>query len=480
MISIETGFIDFVVVFCYNVDGDDIVKCPNCTAELEFDAKSQHVSCDYCGSSFDPKELRVSVKKAAEKEANETYEGKSYACSQCGATLLTFDETAITFCSYCGSQAMIESKMVKRNNPQFIIPFKKTKEECIAAYRKKVNQALFAPNYMKDDIVVSKFRGIYIPYCIYKMSFHGVSTNKGSKYSHRRGDYEYYDDYKIDAVVDADYDGISYDMVSNLYDKFSHSIPHSFKEAEPFNANYLAGFYADTADVGDCIYEDEALNVIDGDSTNRMRRKREFIRYGCARPTVRFNVSEKRMGMFPLYFLAIRDKANKYVNYAVVNGQTGKVTVDLPVDFKKYIFASLVLTIPIFLLINSSLVIVPKVICVLSIITAFISMIISVVQMKKIHVRENHLDDEGYVYNNTNSKKREKIKFKYICKQLLSIILGLFVLFMNFVSDAYYYGTSIIILCLVIWSFYDLIKEHNLLVSTKLPQLEKRGGSENE
>ena len=47
-----------------------------------------------------------------ENEAVSTYEGKSYSCSQCGAQLMTFDETAITFCSYCGSQAMIESKMM--------------------------------------------------------------------------------------------------------------------------------------------------------------------------------------------------------------------------------------------------------------------------------------------------------------------------------------------------------------------------------
>lgn len=51
---------------------------------------------------------------------------------------------------------------------------------------------------------------------------------------------------------------------------------------------------------------------------------------------------------------------------------------------------------------------------------------------------------------------------------------------MNFVADAYYYGASSIIFLLVILSFYDLVKEHNLLVSNKLPQLEKRGGSENE
>lgn len=454
-----------------------MIKCPNCTAELEFDSKDQLVKCDYCGSEFNPKDLNVEVKKSKKQE---TYEGMSYSCSQCGASLLTFDETAITFCSYCGSQAMIEEKMIKRNKPEFIIPFKKTKEQCIDAYKKKLASSFFTPKHMKDDIVVSKFRGIYIPYCIYKLSCHGDVTNKGKKYSHRSGDYVYYNNYNIYARVDADYDGISYDMISNVYDRFSHAIPHNVSEAEEFNVNYLAGYYADTSDVSDYIYEDNAKAIAEEDSTRHLSKVREFSKYGCSNPKAKFEVSEKKIGMFPLYFLAIRDKTNTYVNYAVVNGQTGEVVVDLPVDFMKYILASLLITIPIFLIINGFLVLVPKTICILSMVAAAISLIISFVQAKKIHAREHHLDDEGYLDKNGKNKVKKKNYFFYLIKQIIGIVLGGFVLFMNFVADAYYYGAASIIFFLVILSFYDLVKEHNLLVSNKLPQLEKRGGSENE
>ena len=102
--------------------------------------------------------------------------------------------------------------------------------------------------------------------------------------------------------------------------------------------------------------------------------------------------------------------------------------------------------------------------------------------MNKINKREKHLDDEGYTYINEEkkTKKAKKIKFKYIYKQLIAIVLSTIILFSGLVHDAYYYGASIITLFLVILSFYDLTKEHNLLVSTKLPQLEKRGGNEDE
>ena len=51
---------------------------------------------------------------------------------------------------------------------------------------------------------------------------------------------------------------------------------------------------------------------------------------------------------------------------------------------------------------------------------------------------------------------------------------------MNFINDEYYYGAAIISLVLVVISFKDLVKEHNILSSNKLPQLEKRGGDESE
>ena len=79
-----------------------------------------------------------------------------------------------------------------------------------------------------------------------------------------------------------------------------------------------------------------------------------------------------------------------------------------------------------------------------------------------------------------NKKVKGKGVFKYIYKELIAILIPFLALLCNFVNDAYYYTASLIALGLVIISFKDLVKEHNLLVSNKLPQLEKRGGDESE
>lgn len=455
-----------------------MIKCPGCGGEVEFKPGQKKVVCQYCGTKFDPEQKVADVKTA--KENNDTFSGKTYSCTQCGATLMTFDETAITFCSYCGSQAMIEEKMIKQNNPDFIIPFEKTKEECIAAYKSKVSKALFAPSYMKDDVVVQKFRGIYMPYGVYKVGYNGKTTNKGSKYSHRSGDYIYYDDYTVTADVNTEYDGISFDLVSKFYDKFSTSIPYNYKLRKDFNPNYLTGFYADTKDVDESVYDTEACTVAKSDANSRLRKVGGFSKYGCSNPTVPLGVLDKKVGMFPVYFLAIRDKSNTKLHYAVINGQTGKVALDLPIDFKKYIIGSIILAIICFLLIDNIIVLTPKKVALFAIMAGVVSLIISAIQASSIKKRETHSDDKGYMSKQETKKVKTTGTFKYLYKEIISIIIPLFALLCNFVNDAYYYGAAIIALVLVVLSFKDLVKEHNILSSNKLPQLEKRGGDESE
>ncbi|MBR4618896.1 MAG: hypothetical protein IKO49_06290 [Bacilli bacterium] len=494
-------------------------KCPNCGSELRFDPKSQEVICLHCDSMFNPEELTVTEKHASEQNMFES--GKAYTCSQCGATLMTFDETAITFCSYCDSQAMIESKMKDINHPDYIIPFSVTKEEAIKKYKSKVSKSLFIPSYMKSDAVVNKFRGIYMPYAIYKTKSDSTCTNKGSKFSHSSGNYDYYDDYTITSEVDATYEGMSYDLLSKYYDKYSESLPFDFKQVKPFNSNYLIGFYADTKDVEEDRYNSEVCNKVSKSSYKFMKKRKEFSKYGCSKPKAKFHVEETKIGMFPVYFLSVKSKDNEHINYAVVNGQTGDVVIEFPIDFKKYIFLSLILVAPLYFLLTFLPVITAKAIASFSILSSFIGIYIFVKQKEKMNINEKHLDDKGYLSKTETKKEQTKkqtkndmnkiliiisiigsligtlvslnlgivylilallifILNKSIKRQLITILIPTIILILNPVNDIYYYISAFIAFILIILSFYSLIKEHNKLVTSKLPQLEKRGGDENE
>ncbi|MBR1679685.1 MAG: hypothetical protein IJ704_03485, partial [Bacilli bacterium] len=313
-------------------------------------------------------------------------------------------------------------------------------------------------------------------------------------------------------------------------------------KAITYSTNYIAGFYADSLDMGKDTYVSPAQSIVEKDASSKMFKNKQIRKYGCTNPTVPLQLKESKVGMFPVYFLSMLDKTGKNISYAVINGQTGKVVADLPIDFKKYILGSLILTVPFFFLLNSFFVFTPTVVLIFGIILGAISLFISLSQLKELELRENGIEKQEpnqkensiietiipYVFlltsifglilgitmktivgfilflsffgasvysknafikspkNNQKTtdqkKKTEKNKpmIKYIFKPILGIIMGIGVLVINFVNDIYYYGAALGILALIIWSFYDLVVEHNLLTKNKLPQLEKRGGRENE
>lgn len=452
-----------------------MIKCPNCGGELKYSVLDKAVKCDHCGSKFDPKETIAQTKTAGESN---TLDGKVYSCTQCGASLMTFDETAITFCSYCGSQAMIESKMLIQNNPDYIIPFATTREQCIEKFKKKVSSSIFVPNYMKSDVVVEKFRGIYMPYSIYKLEYKGPAKEKGSEYSHRSGDYLYYNDYTINHDVEARYEGFSYDLVSKLYDKYSQAIPFNEKEKLPFTSNYMLGFYADAKDVDGSTYINDATAEAQADYQKRVLSTKEISKYGCTSASINFDKIEQKVGMFPLYFLAIRNKNQKNINYAVVNGQTGELVTELPVSYTKYLVGSLIVSVLIFLLINSFLVLTPTRVCFASLALAIVGLIINFTQAHSLKQRETNEDDLGLKsVNKTNTKGYSKPVLSIIF-EVLALLIPVVVLALNPVEDIYYYEAAVASLGLLLITFYSIVKKHNELVSSKLPQLEKRGGDE--
>lgn len=408
--------------------------CPTCGAGLVFDPKTQNLLCPSCRNQYDPENIeKMRLEQAKENQQNldDEYEAISYKCSHCGAELITTDETITTFCSFCRIGTMIDRKTIKKKKPDYIIPFKITKEECKKIYINKIKNSLFAPKNMIDTQEVEKIRGIYMPYWIYSFEKHGQDTSNGSKYSHRSGDYVYYDDYSLTTNVDAECSGMTHDATSNFYDRLSESIaPYSVKEKKEFSPAYLSGYYADNEDVNDNTYMIENQNIASNHLSKMLGKEKEYHKYK-AKPHIDLSKSRAELALFPVYFLATSNNRRNRISYAVINGQTGKIAADIPIDFKKFAIFSAVVALIIFMLLNLFLTIsMPKLI-ISSILFNIISLFILIKQNKKIAIRENETDDKGVQSKapstgednkNTKNKKKQK-KFKDISIVAIVILL---------------------------------------------------------
>ncbi|MDD6504698.1 MAG: hypothetical protein PUF45_04610 [Lachnospiraceae bacterium] len=386
-----------------------MIQCPSCGENLKFDIASQMMACEACHNQYDPYSFDSKTSDGIEgKDFDENdYEVTVFTCPQCGGEILSTDNAAAGFCSFCGASTILYTRISKEHRPNYIIPFKKTKEDCKRAYSSMMKKAIFAPKELKDPAKIDSFRGIYMPYWAFYMTQKGHVSLKGTK-SHRKGDYIYTDHFNLHGDLDAYYKGLSYDASSSFADSISQAIaPYDVKGMKAFTPAYLSGFYADTPDVGSFAYQPEAEQFAYDESIKKIRQT--FSGYTIDSSTTPSSLHTKvenvDQAMFPVWFMSYRNKDR--VAYATVNGQTGKVVSDLPVDIKKYMLGSLLLAIPIFLLLCLSFTATPRVLLTLCALIAVVASVISTVELGRIVRQEGNLDDKGVMAVSDHQKLAE-------------------------------------------------------------------------
>lgn len=328
-----------------------MLGCPNCAGNLLFDIETQKLKCTHCDALIEPHAYEG--EKAAEE--SKVYGAMRYTCTQCGAEILTTDEAVAGFCSYCGSTAHFEGRMSEEKRPDYIIPFSQTKEACRKAYKKRLRRALYAPRALKDPDLLDTFTGIYMPYWVYEFDLNEAIGLSGTE-RYRDGDYIVDGRYRLMANVDTNY-SLPYDASSHFHDSVSETIaPFEIRKMQPFSPVFLSGFHADAADVDAETYLQDAKNQVGEHAYRKFVESSEFSDLSPEHPLGRTTmdrifgtdkVTAKR-AFFPVWFMTWRNRNR--VAYAVMNAQTGKLSADIPVSVKRFLFLSLLTALPLFFL----------------------------------------------------------------------------------------------------------------------------------
>ncbi|MBE6017769.1 MAG: hypothetical protein E7233_09235 [Lachnospiraceae bacterium] len=453
-----------------------MIKCKNCGAGLRFDIDRQQLICDYCGSSVDVS----GVHKADITSEEQMMEAVVHTCSQCGAEIFTTEETAATFCSYCGSSILLESRLVMVNKPDYIIPFAVSKEQAVKSYEKLLKKAIFAPSALKKAEIES-IRGIYMPYWEYYMKRTDTVNARGHINEHREGSYLVSEVYNLKFKAFVESDGLEYDASSKFPDDLSQACaPFYFKESKLFNPGYMSGFYADLGDVNPDTYMKEAVETVQDVAAKEILENSNVGNYGITvsklRSLLDFTDVKPGLAMYPVWFASARDKKGKYINYAAINGQSGKASADLPVDKKKVIIGALIFAIPIFFLLYFLITPNPHMTLV---IMGVLSVIGTIIGYRKLDSMGR--DDKGAGVSNKRKTKAQQSADKYEKRKMLwrmiaAIAVCVLTLFIDPVSDLFYYAAAICAGVLCGWTYLRLFELHNKGTMRPLPQLDKRGG----
>ena len=450
---------------------------------MKFDIATQKLVCEYCANSEDP----YAHPDGTQAKEDDSFDVTVFTCPQCGGEIYSMSTEATQYCTYCGSQVMLEGRLVNQNRPHRIIPFQKTKEDCKKIYQEVTKKALFAPRELKDPEFIDKFRGIYLPYWVYDYAQNGTVRLKGTR---ERGNKTEYCDLSVD--VDNTFSGITFDASSSFDDTLAAQIaPFKAQNMMDFTPAYLCGFYADTADVPEEVYEMAAETLVNEEAMDRIRAKFGDIHVdSIPDKTGSFHTVKtgQTAALLPVWFLTWR--SGDRVAYAVVNGETGKMAADIPVDPKRYLTGSLLLALPIFLLLLFMPVMTGGTVLTASMVLGIFSAVMFSRSLYKMTRHEQRSDDLGYQATvgknlDQNKKAAEAKKKVYGAGIRLELFLvaaaiafGGWIMLTSPVSDAWYYAGSTVIMAMICLLALKMINRYNLLATRPIPDFHDRKGAE--
>ena len=343
-------------------------QCPACMGPLHFVGESGRLECDYCGSNFNVAEIEALYKekeqkaaKAAEDTENapETKDGsewdvsglnedwgadaegmRTYSCPSCGAELLCEATTAATSCPYCGNPTVVPGQFSGILKPDYVLPFKLSKEDAIKALKKHYLKKPLLPSTFSKANHLEEIKGVYVPFWMYDGKASGSAQFHATQvHTYTSGDYEITETshYDVRRAGSLGFEKIPVDASSKMPDDYMDSIePYDYSDLKPFSTAYLPGFLADKYDVSVEDSRERADKRCVGSLICAL--KGTVSGYTTCNETSR-NIHLKRgkvhYALLPVWLLNTKWEGKDFL--FAMNGQTGKLVGNLPVSTKRVI-----------------------------------------------------------------------------------------------------------------------------------------------
>ena len=321
-------------------------NCPCCGSPLKFDGESGKLKCAACDNAFEPEALEVlnspeSSEQITFERSKESFQSaeegvQAYLCKNCGAELMTENTTTAIECPYCGSPTILPDRIEGAVRPEKVIPFSVTQEQAREAFESYFKGKRLLPNvFLNSRNRIAEMRRLYVPYWLFSCDAHADMVYDAEKvHTEQKGDWEITRTrhYLVRRRGGMRFEDIPVDGSVKLDDRITESLePYNLSDAIPFQSAVLAGAMADHADVNCEQCEKRAVERVEQSVEQAMRdtvndydavkvRSRQICTAdGRATPV-----------LLPVWLMTTVKEGKTYT--FAVNGQTGKLTCDVPAD----------------------------------------------------------------------------------------------------------------------------------------------------
>ncbi len=325
-------------------------KCPACNGAIQFDSSIQKMKCPYCDSEFDmqalasldealnnvaPDNMEWNTTAGQQWQAGEADGLRVYVCNACGGEVVGDETTAATSCPYCDNPVVMMGQFAGDLRPDLVIPFKLDKKAAIAGLKRHYQGKKLLPRVFKNENHIKEIKGVYVPFWLFDADIQANVQYKAStirRWSDSNYNYTETSFFAINRAGMVSFDAVPVDGSTKMPDDLMESIePFNLNEAVDFQTAYLAGYLADKYDVS------SQESILRANARIKKSTEDAFKSTIGAYDTVTTEFSQinlqngqAKYALYPVWLLNTEWKGKKYT--FAMNGQTGKMVGDLPVD----------------------------------------------------------------------------------------------------------------------------------------------------
>lgn len=334
-------------------------KCPCCGGAIVFDSTVQKMKCPYCDTEFRMETLADYDRELKSEQPDdmkwETAAGsgwtdaeadglRSYICKSCGGEIVCDENTAATSCPYCGNPVVLMDRFAGARKPDYVLPFLLDKKAAKEALKKHYAGKRLLPKIFKDENHLDEVKGVYVPFWLFDARADADIRYKATRIrAWSSGDYNYTETsyYAVCRKGSIRFENVPVDGSKNMPDELMESLePFDFSKAVDFQTAYLAGYLADRYDV------DAEQSV--GRANERIRTSTEAAVAATVKGyasvtresgSIRLDSGKVKYALCPVWILNTTWNGQKYL--FAMNGQTGKLVGDLPLDkgaYRRWLF----------------------------------------------------------------------------------------------------------------------------------------------
>ena len=221
----------------------------------------------------------------------------------------------------------------------YYIDYRNRRADAVAALKKHYQKKPLLPKAFSAQNYIEQIQGVYVPFWLFSGSAEGDVTYKCTRSMTRReGDYDVTDTqhYLVRRAGSVTFEKIPVDASSKMPDENMDSIePFDYQALKPFSNAYLPGFLADQYDVS--VEESTSRADTRCKASCESALRSTVTGYTTCTPetqTVRIRRGQVQYALLPVWMLHTKWKGKDYL--FSMNGQTGKLTGDLPVSWGRF------------------------------------------------------------------------------------------------------------------------------------------------